>query len=69
MVLRRKSVGEQDVADQQGAFAILRPYISRQFILGCISPCVYLVPAGLTACFVRVPFHLLGGTPYLSCAF
>ena len=63
MVLRRKSVGEQDVADQQGAFAILRSYISRQFILGCISPCAYLVPAVLTACFIRVPFHLLGILP------
>lgn len=56
MVLRRKSVGEQDVADQQGAFAILRSYISRQFILGCISPCAYLVPAVLTACLLLALF-------------
>ena len=62
-------MGEQDVADQQGAFAILRSYISRQFALGCISPCAYLAPAGLTACFVCVPFHLLGDTPSLGCVF
>ena len=62
-------MGEQDVADQQGAFAILGSYISRQFILGCISPCAYLVPAVLTACFIRVFFHLLGDTPSLSCVF
>ena len=31
MVLRRKSVGEQDVADQQGAFAIKRRYFFSTF--------------------------------------
>ena len=68
MVLRSESVGEQDVADQQGAFAPAAPSRAREGAAPVSGPaagrgalgvmffgewCLQLLPAGLSQPFVR----------------